>query len=88
MTKLMLTNSNYLTVNRNQQNKPEMSKSVKVTLTSCFELNLVSPERDLFYLPTSFDHLIGKMLLLINCNMERKSAFVQNIKPCLNKQDM
>lgn len=39
MTKLMLTNSNYVTVNRNQQTEPEMSNSVKVNLTSCLELN-------------------------------------------------
>lgn len=51
MTKLMLSNSNYVTVNRNQQSEPEISKSVKVTLTSCFEvLNSVLPVQDLVYL--------------------------------------
>lgn len=34
----MLTNLNYFTVDRNDKRELEMSNSVKVTLTSCFEL--------------------------------------------------
>lgn len=39
MTKLMLTNLKYVTVDRNDKREHEMSCSVKVTLTSCFVID-------------------------------------------------
>lgn len=41
-----------------------------------------------YILPTCRDHVKGKMLLLINCNIQRVSGFDQNAIPCLNKQDI
>lgn len=84
MTKSMSTNPNHVTVDRNDKRELEMSNSVKVTLASCSDLlnRLSAGEGYSTVLPTCSNHLIGKMLPLINCFIHQKAGLGRNNIPC------